>query len=228
MVKPRLYNEADPTRPAALWTLKGVLEDILRLLHPFVPFVTEEIFLAVQDDEETIMLSKWPAYREDLNFPHEESQVGLLKDAVKGIRNTRLEMAVPPSKKVKIILVSQDEETRVFFEGAKKAFAMLSGAKEALIQADKGGIGEDAVSLVLHNATVYMPLEEMIDKQKEIERLGKEKKKLLAEVERAQLKLSNEGFIRKAPKELIDAENAKVAKYKEMLSKVDEQLAGLR
>ncbi|MDR1639233.1 MAG: valine--tRNA ligase [Clostridiales bacterium] len=226
MVKPRLYNQEDPSRPAALWTLKRVLSDSLRILHPFVPFVTEEIFLSIQDKEETIMLSEWPACGDALSSPKDEALVELLKDAVKGVRNTRLEMAVPPSKKVKIVLVTENPETREFFEGAKKALGILAGAKDVSIQSDKSGIGDDAVSVVIASATVFMPLEEMIDRAKEIERLEKEKKRLLKELDRANTKLSNQGFVAKAPKELLDAEKDKLAKHQEMLAKVESELAG--
>ncbi|MDR1538540.1 MAG: valine--tRNA ligase [Clostridiales bacterium] len=227
MVKPRLYAKDDPTRPAALWTLRSVLISALKLLHPFIPFVTEWIFLAVQDKEETIMTSAWPIWDKALDFPEEESEVDRMKEAVRAIRNARREMNVPPAKRVKIILVSADEKAREFFGGTKKTFAMLSGASEVLIQSSKEGVGEDAVSLVIRDAVLYMPLEELIDARKEMERLNKERKRFESEVERAQKKLSNEGFISKAPPEIVAEERAKVSRYKDMLKRIDEQIQRL-
>ncbi len=228
MVKPRLYNKEDPTREAALWTLKSVLINALKLLHPFMPFVTEEIFTSIQSDEETIMLSKWPEYSEEMNFEADEKAIELMKEAVKSIRNRRAEMNVPPSNKAKVFVVSENDEVRSIFEGGKVFFQTLAYASEVLVQSDKSGIGDDAVSLVIHDAVIYIPFAELVDIDKEIERLTKERDKLIKEVERVEKKLSNEGFVSKAPQKVIDEEKAKQTKYAAMLKGVEEQLAGLK
>jgi len=228
MVKPRLYDREDPSRPAALRTLRGVLITCLKLLHPFVPFITEEIFGTLQDEEETLMFAAWPAYSESSDYPDEEQAVDRLKNAIKGIRAVRLEMNVPPSKKISAVLVSQDRLIRGFFTRIQKTFAMLAGAKETVIQADKTGVADNAVSVLIDGAAVYLPLEEMVDKEREIERLNRERKKLAAEVERAENKLSNEGFIKKAPPQLIGEEKGKLEKYLKMLADVTEHLENLK
>jgi valyl-tRNA synthetase len=227
MVKPRLYNEADPTRQAALWTLKTVLINALKLLHPFMPFVTEEIFTAVQSEEETIVLSSWPKYDEALSFVEDEEAIELIKSAVKSIRNIRAEMNVAPSHKAKVFVVSENAKVRDTFETGKVFFATLGYASEVAVQADKSGIGEDAVSVVIHDGVIYMPFAELVDIEKEIERLNKEKSKLISEVERVEKKLANQGFVAKAPQKVIDEEKAKQAKYATMLKGVEEQLARL-
>jgi valyl-tRNA synthetase len=227
MVKPRLYNEEDPTREAALWTLKTVLINALKLLHPFMPFVTEEIFTAVQSEEETIMLSKWPEYSEELSFTEDEKAIELMKEAIKAIRNIRAEMNVPPSKKANVFVVSESDEVRSIFENGKVFFRTLAYASEVAVQTDKSNIADDAVSVVIHDGVIYMPFAELVDIEKEIDRLNKEKDKLIKEVERVEKKLANQGFVAKAPQKVIDEEKAKQAKYAAMLKGVEEQLARL-
>ena len=228
MVKPRLYNKEDPTRNAALATLKRVLITAMKLLHPFMPFITEEIFTTIQSDEETIMLSKWPEYDPDLNFEDDERAIALMMDAVKGIRNTRTGMNVPPSKKAKVYVVSSNKDVRDIFENGKVFFATLAFASEVIVQADKTGIGEDAVSVVVKDCVVYMPFTELVDIDKEIERLTRERDKLVKEVERVDKKLANQGFVSKAPAKVIEEEKEKQAKYTAMLKGVEEQLANLK
>ncbi|MBP3629139.1 MAG: valine--tRNA ligase, partial [Anaerotignum sp.] len=199
MVKPRLYNKEDSTRAAALWTLKQVLINALKLMHPFMPFITEELFTAIQDKEESIMISQWPTYREEWNYKENEMEIDTIKEAVRNIRNIRAEMNVAPSKKVHVYVVSENEEVRGIFEHSKVFFKTLGHASEVTVQADKAGIGEDAVSVVVKDATIYMPLAELVDFAKEIERLEKEQAKLVKEVERVVKKLANQGFVAKAP-----------------------------
>ena len=163
MVKPRLYNDDDDTKNAALWTLKKVLIDALKLLHPYMPFITEEIFCNLQDEEETIMLSKWPEFTEEYDFAKEEKAVETIKEAVRNIRNIRSEMNVAPSKKAKVFVVSSEEEIKNIFENGKVFFATLGYASEVIIQDDKSGIGDDAVSVVIPKATIYMPFAELVD-----------------------------------------------------------------
>lgn len=228
MVKPRLYNQEDPTRNAALWTLKTVLINALKMLHPFMPFVTEEIFTAVQSEEETIMYAKWPEYSEEFNFAEDEKSIELMKEAIKSIRNIRAEMNVAPSKKAKVIVVSENEEVRDIFEKGKVFFAPLAYASEVTVQSDKGGISDDAVSTAIHNGMIYMPFAELVDIEKERERLVKEKEKLVKEVERVEKKLSNQGFVSKAPEKVINEEKAKLEKYSNMLKSVEEQIERLK
>ncbi len=227
MVKPRLYNQEDPTREAALWTLKTVLINALKLLHPFMPFVTEEIFTSIQSEEETIMLSKWPEYSEEFNFVNDEKSIELMKEAIKSIRNIRAEMNVAPSKKAKVVVVSDNAEVRDIFEKGKVFFAPLAYASEVTVQSDKSGISDDAVSTAIHNGMIYMPFAELVDIAKEKERLAKEKEKLVKEVERVEKKLSNQGFVSKAPEKVINEEKAKLEKYSSMLKSVEEQIARL-
>ena len=157
MVKPRLYNDEDKTKAAALWTLKTVLINALKLLHPYMPFITEEIFCNVQNEEESIMISKWPEYKDEWNF-EEDEKVELIKEAVRGIRNTRTGMNVPPSRKAKVFVVSESEEVRNIFENSKAFFATLGYASEVAVQSDKTGIAEDAVSVLIHQAALYIRL----------------------------------------------------------------------
>ncbi|MCI8270543.1 MAG: valine--tRNA ligase [Lachnospiraceae bacterium] len=228
MVKPRLWNEADETRGAAMWTLKTVLIQSLKLLHPYMPFVTEEIFCNLQDEEESIMISSWPEYREDWNFAVEEREVETIKDAVRAIRNVRTSMNVPPSRKAKVYVVSQEEKVREIFQHSKVFFATLGFAGEVVIQSDKSGIDEDAVSAVISQATIYMPFAELVDVAKEIERLLKEKERLIKELARVNGMLSNERFVSKAPESKIQEERAKQEKYGQMMAQVEERLAQLQ
>ncbi len=227
MVKPRLYNKEDPTREAALWTLKTVLINSLKLLHPFMPFVTEEIFTSVQSEEETIMLSSWPEYTEDYNFVSDEKAIELMKEAIKSIRNIRSEMNVAPSKKAKVFVVSDSAEVRSIFEKGSVFFAPLAYASEVEVRSDKQGIDDDAVSVAIHGGMIYMPFAELVDIAKEKERLAKEKDKLIKEVERVEKKLSNQGFVSKAPEKVINDEKAKLEKYSSMLKSVEEQIERL-
>ena len=228
MVKPRLYNKDDSTREAVLWTLKTVLINALKMLHPFMPYITEELFQHIQDEEESIMISDWPVYKEEWNYKENEEEIDTIKEAVRNIRNIRAEMNVAPSKKVQVFVVSDKEEVRAIFEHSKVFFKTLGHASEVTVQADKAGIGEDAVSVVTSNATIYMPLAELVDIEKEVERLTKEKEKMLKEIERVEKKLANQGFVSKAPQKVIDEEKAKEEKYKATLAQVEERLAQLQ
>lgn len=228
MVKPRLYNDSDDTKQAALWTLKKVLIDSLKLLHPYMPFVTEEIFCTLQDEEESIMISNWPEYTEEYNFAKEEAAVETIKEAVRSIRNIRSEMNVAPSKKAKVFVVSEDADIRDIFENGRVFFATLGYASEVVIQSDKSDIEDDAVSVVIPKATIYMPFAELVDIEKEKERLEKEVQKLEKELARVNGMLSNENFVSKAPEKKINEEKEKKAKYEQMMEQVKEQLARLK
>ena len=228
MVKPRLYNDDDTTKGAALYTLKTVLINSLKLLHPYMPFITEEIFCNLQDEEESIMISSWPVYREEYNFAREEAAIEAIKEAVRNIRNVRAEMNVAPSKKAKVYVVTENEEVKNIFENGKVFFATLGYASEVIIQADKSGIDDDAVSTVIHNAVIYMPFAELVDIEKEIERLKKEEERLNGELKRVNGMLSNERFISKAPEAKINEEKAKLEKYTQMMEQVKARLAQLQ
>ncbi len=226
ITKTRTYNkENDPASAnAAFWTLKTVLTEALKLLHPFMPFITEEIFCTLYPEEDTIMLAKWPEYRADWNFPAEEEMLEHCKDLVKGVRNVRTEMDVPPSRKAKIFIVAEDAALRDSFELTKEAYANLAGASEVMVQQDKTGIGEDAVSVVIPGATLYLPLEDLVDFEKEKERLLKEQARLEKELARSKGMLSNEKFLSKAPEAKVQEEKDKLAGYEQMMEQVKERL----
>ena len=227
MVKPRLYNDADETKTAALYTLQKVLITSLKLLHPYMPFVTEEIFCTLQDKEESIMISEWPVYTEKMVFGKEEKAVETIKEAVRNIRNIRAEMNVAPSKKAKVFVVSENEEVRNIFENGKVFFATLGYASEVLIQQDKTGIDEDAVSVLIPNAAIYMPFAELVDIEKEVERMKKEKERLTKELARVNGMLANPNFVNKAPEKKIAEEKEKLENYTQMMARVEERLAHL-
>ena len=228
MVKPRLYNSDDQgSKDAALWTLQNVLINALKLLHPYMPFITEEIFCTLQSTEESIMISKWPEYTKAWEFEKEEGEIEIIKGAVRGIRNVRSEMNVPPSRKAQVFVVSENENiTNAFTEG-KLFFEALAYASEVTIQKDKDGIAEDAVSVVIPNATLYIPFAELVDIKQEIERLQKEEKRLLGELSRVNGMLGNERFISKAPQAKIDEEKEKLQKYTQMMEQVKNRLQQL-
>ena len=228
MVKPRLYNEEDTTKAAALFTLKKVLMISLKLLHPYMPFITEEIFCSLQDEEESIMVSEWPVFEEEFDFKAEENEVEMIKNAVRNIRNLRADMNVPPSKKASVYVVSEKEEVRRVFEDSKVFFATLGYASEVHVQADKAGIAEDAVSTVIPDAVIYMPFAELVDVEKEIARLEKEAGRLEGEIKRAKGMLSNERFVSKAPAAKVEAEKEKLEKYTAMAAQVAERLSQLK
>ncbi len=229
MVKPRLYNSDDAvSQNAALWTLKTVLIDALKLLHPYMPFITEEIFCTLQSEEESIMISKWPEYTTTRCFEKEEKDIEIIKEAVRGIRNIRTEMNVAPSRKALCYVVSENADIRNTFTEGKLFFASLAYANEVIIQADKEGIAADAVSVVIAGANIYIPFAELVDIAQEIERLKKEEKRLEGELARVNGMLSNERFVSKAPAAKIEEEKAKLAKYSQMMEQVKERLAQLQ
>ncbi len=228
MVKPRLRSEEDTTRGAALWTLRTVLIDALKLLHPFMPFITEEIFCTLQSDEESIMISSWPECRKEWIFEEDEKAVGTIKEAVRAIRNVRTDMNVPPSRKVKVFVASADEEVRRIFTDGEVFFASLAGAGEVKVQEGRAGIAEDAVSALIHGAEICMPLDDLVDIAKELERLENEEKRLRGELARSNGMLRNEKFISRAPAAKIEEERKKLAKYEQLMEQVQTRLAQLR
>ena len=228
MVKPRLYNDEDTTKAAALWTLKTVLGGALKLLHPYMPFITEEIYCTLDPEEESIMIASWPEWKTEWDFKQDEKDVEMIKEAVRSIRGVRTEMNVPPSKKATVYVVAEDASVRETFEKGKVFFATLASASEVLVQTDKSGIAEDAVSAVIPQAVIYIPFAELVDIEKEIQRLEKEEGRLEKELARVNGMLSNERFISKAPQAKIDEEKGKLEKYTQMMEQVKERLAQLR
>ncbi|MCR4756373.1 MAG: valine--tRNA ligase [Butyrivibrio sp.] len=229
MVKPRLYNSDDKvSHEAALWTLQTVLINALKLLHPYMPFITEEIFCTMQDEEESIMISEWPVYKDEWNFASDEKAIETIKEAVRGIRNVRTQMNVAPSRKAKVFVVSDKEDVLDIFRTGKLFFESLAYASESACQNDKSGIADDAVSVVLADATVYIPFSDLVDLSAEIERLTKEQKKLEGELQRSKNMLSNEKFLSKAPAEKIAEEKEKQQKYQQTYDQITERLTQLK
>ena len=230
ITKTRTYNkENDPASAnAAFWTLKTVLTEALKLLHPFMPFITEEIYCTLLPEEDSIMISQWPVYTEERSFPEAEKAVEGFKEAVRGIRNTRTEMNVPVNRKTSLYIVGRDADTCARYEACKRSFVNLAFSKEIQVQETKEGIGEDAVSVVVSDAVVYLPLEDLVDREKEIERLTKEQERLTKEIARCQGMLNNPNFVNKAPAAKVDAEKEKLQKYEEMMEKVNVQLSQMQ
>ncbi|MCH5275481.1 MAG: valine--tRNA ligase [Lachnospiraceae bacterium] len=228
MVKPRLYNSDDAvSQNAALYTLKTVLLDALKLLHPYMPFITEEIFCSLQSEEESIMVSSWPEYKKERCYAKEEKDIESIKEAVRGIRNVRTEMNVPVSRKASVYVVSGDEKIRSAFSEGALFFASLASALEVQVQEDKAGIASDAVSVVIPGATLYIPFAELVDIAQETERLKKEEKRLIGEIARAEGMLKNEKFLSKAPEAKVAEEKEKLQKYTQMLEQVRQRLSQL-
>ena len=228
IIKPRMYSEEyTSSKNAALYTAKTTLINALKLLHPYMPFITEEIFCTIQSDEETIMLSKWPEYDEALNYSVEEAKVERAKDVVRGMRQLRTDMDVPPSKKAAIHIVADSADVRAIFTEIEPIFKGLAGATEVFVQADKTGIDDSAVSAVIPDATLFVPLADLVDFEKEKERLTKEKERLQKELARSKGMLSNEKFMSKAPEAKVAEEREKLAKYEQMMAQVEERLASM-
>ena len=225
MVKPRLYNEGGESKHLALWTLLKVLKTSLSLLHPFCPFITEEIYdtekSLFKDDGKPLMTSSFPVYAEELAFPKEEKEVEEVKEAVRAVRNLRSEMNVAPSRKATIYLVSEEEALRKSFQHSKVFFATLAFASDVIIRENRDGIPENAVSVLIPKANLYIPFSDLVDIEKERERLSKEEERLKGEIKRAEGMLKNERFLAKAPKEKVEEEQEKAQKYRDMLEQVE-------
>lgn len=224
IVKPRLYGDDREAKRAALYTLTYALEKILKLLHPFIPFITEEIYSYLPTVEGYIITAEYPHYKEADDMLAEEEKMNLIMDGIRNVRNVRAEMNVPPSKKAKIIIVPTDDK-RPAMEDGKEYFKSLASASEVEIQDNKDGIPEDAVSVVIDGVELFIPLDELVDFEKEKERLSKERDKALAEIKRVEGKLNNPGFVNKAPAKLVEEEKAKKEKFEEILHTIEERLA---
>ena len=225
LVKPRLYAKEGSDYKVCQQVLSFVLVGALKLLHPFMPFITEEIFSKLPTGEKSIMISAWPKYTDALDFAESEKQMQIIMDAIRSVRNIRSQMNVVPSKKAKVIIVAKDTSV---FEGSAIYFEKLASASETVVTDTKDGIDDNAVNVVVEGATIYIPLDDLVDRAKEIERLEKELKTLEGEIKRVEGKLSNPGFVSKAPQKVIEEEKAKGEKYAKMLEEVKESLAKLK
>ena len=229
MVKPRLYKTDDKdSRMAALWTLQKVLITGLKLLHPYMPFITEEIFTTVQSSEESIMISSWPVFREDFKFSKEEETIENIKDAVRAVRAVRNDRQVAPSRKAKIYVVSDKKEVLDMFSDNKVFFETLASASDTVLCTDKSEVPDGALSVILPFAALYLPLADLMDVSAEIARLEKEEKRLQGELKRSAGMLSNEKFLAKAPAAKIEAEREKQRAYEEQMKGVREELENLK
>ena len=234
MVKARLYGSDVTSKKAAMWTLSHVLVDSLKLLHPYMPFITEEIFCTLKEEQgtldknESIMIASWPEGSRETLFPAERESVELIKEAVKAIRALRTDMNVPLSRKAAVHVVSEDAGVLKVFDNSKNFFASLCGASEVFTASDKTGIRDDAVSSVIPGATIYIPLEDLVDLEKEKERLIKEKARLEGELKRVNGMLANPNFVNKAPAAKLEEEKGKLEKYTDMYEKVKTRLAQLQ
>ena len=226
LVKQRLYSEDSISKDAALYTLTYVLEKILKLLHPFMPFITEEIW-SYMEKEEKIIVSSWPVYQEEDEFKSEEEKMEIIINAIRNLRNLRAEMNVPPSRKAKLLVVSNSATKAVIKEG-ENYFIALASASEVSYMDNEDLVPEDAVSVVLDGAKLFIPMDELVDFEKELERLTKEKDKLESEIKRVVGKLNNQGFLAKAPQALVDEEKAKQDKFEQMLDAVNQRLENVK
>ena len=225
MIKPRLYDMTNETRDEALYTLNEILKISLKLLHPFMPFITEEIYMNLKHNDESIMISAWPKYDEKNNYKQEEEDIELIKEVIKNTRNIRANMNVVPSRKASMIFVT--ENSRVIEEG-KSFIEKLASADKIIIQKDKSSISDTAVSIAAPGMEIYIPFDELVDIDKEIERLEKELLTYQNEIKRVEKMLSNEGFVAKAPASKIEEEKAKKVKYEELLAKTKERILSLK
>ena len=213
---------------ATLWTLREVLKRALKLLHPYMPFVSEEIYSKVAPEEESLMISPWPSYDTGLKDEKAEAILEHYKEVIRGVRNVRAEMNVPNSRKATIYVVCKDAELREGLMLLAESAKMMAAANDFIAKEDKSGIAEDAVSVVVPDAAVYVPLEELIDFEQEIERLRKEEMRLSKEIARATGMLNNEKFVSKAPEAKVQEEREKLETYKQMMRQVEERLKGLQ
>ncbi|WP_279309988.1 valine--tRNA ligase [Romboutsia sp. 1001285H_161024_C4] len=226
IVKPRLYSDDKAAKQTALYTLTYVLEKILKLLHPYMPFITEEIYTHLPTVEGSIVVAQWPQYTEEDNMAKEEEMMNLTMDGIRNIRNVRAEMNVPPSKKAKVIIVPTAEKKEAMDAG-RDYFVTLASASVVEIVDNEAGIPEDAVSVVIDGVKIFIPLDELVDFTKELDRLNKEKAKLEGEIKRVNGKLSNQGFLAKAPESLVNEEKAKKEKFEEMMKSVLERIENI-
>jgi len=226
IVKTRLYDKEDKTRKAAQWVLNKVLGDALKLLHPFMPFLTEKIYSSLYNNDESIMISSYPEYDASLEFKAEEGQIEQLKEVITGIRNVRTKMNVHPSKKSKLIFIAKPEYENVIKE-AEGFIKKLGFSEEIEVKTSKENIPQNAINVITTDLEVFMPFEDLVDIEEEKQRLQKEKEKILIEKEKTDKMLGNPGFLAKAPAAKVEEEKQKLAKFNEMLENIEERLQNL-
>ena len=227
IAKTRLYSDAYDTKVQVCWCLDQVFGVSLKLLHPFMPFVTSEIYSKlVKYNDKELMMSNWPKAKEGFEFDVEENTVEKLKKVIVEIRNVRAKMNVHPSKKSKLIFVSENMEKVI--KESEEFLSKLGFASEIIVQKDEAGIPQNAISIIVEDLKIFIPFEDLVNIEEEIQRLEGEKKKLEGEVARGEKMLSNQGFISKAPQAKIDEEKAKLENYKNMLSAVEERLEKIK
>ncbi|MBO7407316.1 MAG: class I tRNA ligase family protein, partial [Clostridia bacterium] len=224
IVKPRLFDAACETRTEAQYVLNDVLIKCMKLLHPFMPFVTEAIYQRLYKDADSIMISAWPVTYAQYDYPAEETAISYMIEAIKRIRNIRHEMNVPSAKKAHIIAVTADADKARILTECEPMLRNLAYCAGLTVKADKEGIARDAASVQLEGAALYMPLEELIDIGKEIERLTAEMQKLEQDIARISGKLANEGFVSKAPAAVVEGERAKLEKYRSIYESTAQRL----
>lgn len=227
MVKPRLYNAENPTRLEAQYVLNKVLVTSLKLLHPYMPFITNELYDNMIHDGKNIMVSDWPKYDQKLDFSQDEANMSKVMDIIKAVRNIRAEMNVPNAKKCRVMLFTADIKTANVLEAEKDYFERLASA-EIIINPKREENGENTVSAVVPGVEILIPLGELVDIEKEIQRLEKERESLLKEIDRVNGMLANERFISKAPQNVVDEEKEKKVKYQDMLAKVEERIESMK
>ena len=226
LVKARLYGDDEEDKKLARYTLVRALKDMLKLLHPFMPFITEEIwsFLPKTEEGEGFLMSgSWPVYDRAVVFEEESATLELAMEAIRSIRNIRADADAAPSKKLRAIVLSSGKE----LERMKTAMSYiknLAGIQEITFIESKEQAPEEVMSAVMNNVEIYVPLDDLLDYKAEYQRLTKEKERLAGEVKRTQGKLANESFVAKAPEKVIQAEREKLEKYQDMLAKVEERL----
>ena len=227
IVKKRLYDKENPTRATAQYVLNKVLQDALKLLHPFMPFVTEKIYKELYNNDESIMIAKYPEYNEALNFKKEEEQLEELKEVITGIRNVRTKMNVHPSKKSKLIFIANPEYKQVI-EASKGFIQKLGFGDEIEIKEEKTNIPQNAVNIVTKELEVFIPFQDLVDIEEEMQRLEKEKEKILIEKGKTDKMLGNPGFLAKAPISKVEEEKEKLVKFNEMLKNIEERIKTLK
>jgi len=227
LVKPRLFDAENPTRLEAQFVLNAVLVNAMKLLHPFMPFITEEIYQHLYIDDKSIMISKWPEYKAEWSFTSDEVKMSFIIEAIRSIRNIRSELNVPPSRKANLIFVV-DKDKIELLTASKSFFQRLAYASDIKIQSNSNNLPKDVASAVINGAEIFIPLDDLIDFDKEIERLEKEKANLELEIERVNSKLSNDGFIKRAPAKVIDEEKDKKEKYTSMYESINARLINLK
>ena len=225
LIKKTIWKE-NKTRKTAQYILNKVLSDSLKLLHPFMPFVTEKIYKELYNNDENIMIASYPEYDKKLEFKEEETAIEELKEVITGTRNARATMNVHPSKKSKLIFVTKKYEGII--KESEEFLKKLGFSEDVQVQKAKENIPQNAVNIVSANIEVFIPFEDLVDIKEEIERLEKEKSKILAEKEKTDKMLSNPGFIAKAPAQKVEEEKQKQAKFNEMITSIEERIKNLK